>query len=275
VEVGSHPDDVAPELAEHVQGISHGAGFWYVTQADRVWRFPIDLDLASARDGQHDVRKGGIPEPGIEHLGDCDVHDGLLYVAMEGTDPPLVGLFDLDLRFLGSAPLTAQPTKDPTIASPWCAIDPRDGLLYSSRFYTDRLQAYRRHVVGGAFELEPAREVLLQSEDGERLHLDRVQGADFTSKGHLYLTSDTPDGGLLGFDVATGQRHLHRVIPFEPGWPQEEVIEGLTVVDLADGGVPWMRGVIHVLAFDGHERRPDYVWLRHFDVADPRERELF
>jgi hypothetical protein len=47
-----------------------------------------------------------IPEPDIDHFGDCDVHGGVLCVALKGG--PLAGVGDLDLGFQGSAPLGAQ-----------------------------------------------------------------------------------------------------------------------------------------------------------------------
>jgi hypothetical protein len=61
-------------------------------------------------------------------------------------------------------------------------------------------------------------------------------------RNHFYLACDTKDGGLLGFDVTTGRCQMHVVTPFEPGWPERRVIEGLTVLDLDDGPVPRMRG---------------------------------
>jgi hypothetical protein len=46
------------------------------------------------------------------------------------------------------------------------------------------------------------------------------------------------------------------MIPFEPGWPGNEVIEGLTLADS-----PWLMLSIR-------QGQQDRVWLRHFDVAD-------
>jgi hypothetical protein len=37
------------------------------------------------------------------------------------------------------------------------------------------------------------------------------------------------------------------------------VIEGLTVIDLDDGPVPWMSGQVHVRVFDAEDERDDYV----------------
>jgi hypothetical protein len=268
VELGAHPSDVAPPWAEHVQGITHGPGVVYITQADGVWRFPMEPDLSAFHADHPSVRHVPIPEAGIDHLGDCDWSDGLLYVAVEGPSVTAICVFDRALRYLGSAPL------DQGNDAPWCAIGPADGLLYSSPFDTDRLWVYARRgsPQSGTFALERVGDIALLGEDGERLRLRRVQGGAFSPRGHMYLTDDTPDGGIIGIDAATGQRRLHVAIPYEPGWPEHEVIEGLTVVDLGDGRVPWLEGQLHVLVFNADRERPDLVWLRHFDAGPDRER---
>jgi hypothetical protein len=274
VELDADPRDVAPPWAEHVQGISYGNECWFITQADRVWRIPMTLDLSGADVERTGVLTASIPEDGIDHLGDCDFHDGVLYVAMEGTDPPRLGIFDLDLAFLGSVAIARQAASDTSTANPWCAVNPRDGLLYSSQFRTDRIHAYRLPSPHDS-ELEHTRDIPLLDERGHSLDVERVQGGAFTSRGLLYLTSDIRDGGIMGFDAGTGQRQFHRPIAFTGDAPEQEVIEGVTAIDLTDRRVPWMNGVLHVLMFDESRAKPDYVWLRHFDVADERDRGCF
>jgi hypothetical protein len=258
-----------------VQGIAQDGGYWFITQQDRIWRLPMTLELSAARERRPAVRTAPIPEEGIEHLGDCDAHDGSVYVAMEGTDPPRIGVFDLGLEFRFSAPVPGQHSQDAGAANPWCAVNPVDQLLYSSQFNTDRLRAYRPRVTNGSLDLEHVRDVVLTAEDGAPLRLQRVQGGTFTRHGHLYVTSDTREGGLMGFDPASGRRHLHRPMSPRSDAREEDFIEGLTATDLSGGAVPWMRGVLHVLMFDGSVPRPDYVWLRHLDVARERDRRLF
>jgi hypothetical protein len=263
VEVEPNPSDVAPRWAEHIQGIAHAPGVWFVTQADGVWRFPMDADLASLDATHPSVVHHPIPEAGIDHFGDCDYHEGFLYVAVEGSGTGSVSVFDRDLRYFGTVPL------DQGEDAPWCAINPRDGLLYSSRFATDRLAVYERQgsPQSGAMTLEQVSEVPLLSEDGALLRLERVQGGVFSPSGQLYLTDDTPAGGILGFDPHTGRRALHVAIPYRPGAPEYEVVEGLTLLDLSGARVPAMRGQLHVLVFNASEDRPDAVWLRHFEAV--------
>jgi hypothetical protein len=265
VEVDTHPGDIAPDWAEHAQGVACARGWWFITQIDAVWRFPHGLDLSRARRDHPAVRRAEIPEPGIDHLGDCDVHDGRLYVAMEGTDPALVGVFDLDLRYLGSAPVAAQGS-----SNPWCAVDPRTGWLYSSPFDTDHLSVYARGDRGGRFHLGHIGDVALRTETARPLRLERVQGGAFTTHGHLYLTSDRPSGGIIGIDVQTGRRGLQVTVPFEPPGPGAGVLEGIALADLRDAGVPSVAGVVHVLMLARDDHVHDRIWLRHYDIGTRR-----
>jgi hypothetical protein len=68
--------------------------------------------------------------------------------------------------------------------------------------------------------------------------------------------------------LAGGRRLLHVTIPFEPEWPDNEVIEGLTLVDLDEAGPPWLRGTLHVLVLSISPEASDTVWLRHYDTVD-------
>lgn len=260
VDVATHPDDAAPRWAQHIQGAAVGRGCWFITQSDRIWRFPLDLDLTRAAADDPQVTNAGIPEQGIDHLGDCDVHQDRLYVAMEGTAPARIGVFDLDLEFLGSAAVTAQGG-----SCPWCAINPCDGLLYSSSFDADHLCVYEPIHAAGSFWYRHVHDVALWSEHGTRLRLERVQGGAFSSDGHLYLSSDRRTGGIHGIDVRTGQRTLHHRIPFEPDAPDNDVIEGLVVADLRNSQVPWLTGTLHALVLQLPAGEPDRVWFRHYD----------
>jgi hypothetical protein len=262
VPLESHPSDVGPSWAEHAQGVAHAHGCWFITQADRMWRFPVDLEVAHVGQSHPAVSGNGIPEPDIDHLGDCDVHRGTLYVAMEGGPLGRVGLFDLDLGFQCSAPLPAQGS-----SCPWCAVDPRTGLLYSSPFDTDHLSAYRVVRAGDRVGFQHLRDVPLLMDDGAPLTLERVQGGAFSRQGHLYLTSDCRDGGISGVDIDSGRRCVHVTIPFEPEWPDKAVIEGLTLVDLDKPGVPWLQGKLHVLLLSMRPQASDRIWLRHYDLA--------
>ncbi len=255
----ARPKDVAPEWAEHVQGVALGDDWWFITQERRLWRFPTDVDLADADPAGESVRSVGIPCPGIDHLGDCDYWDGRLYVAMEGSKPARIGVFDANLEFIGSSAVGEQGS-----SNPWCAVDPLTGRLYSSPFDTDRLVAYDLSVEGVGVRLTPSHTVSLHDADDTPVALERVQGGSFTPSGRLYLTVDSRDSGIVGVDVDSGRRVLHHRVERQRGWPDFHIVEGLTYG--AVGGHSDVRtpGQLHVLVFTGAWEKPDYLWFRHY-----------
>jgi hypothetical protein len=229
----------APAGTNHPRGTAgaaQGDGCWFVTQGDRLRRFSLDGSPGcSAPD------EVGLPEAGIDQLGDCDVAGDRLYVAMEGTVPARIGVFDLDLDFRGSAPVTAQSG-----SCTWCAIDPRQGRLYSSPHATAHLCVYQLIGGGGSLGLRHRRDVALWTDDGTRLHLDQVRGGTFTDDGHpglLLLTTDGRDGAVHGIDVRSGRRFLHH--PLDPGPDVPDGHDHGLV-----GGITATKETLHVLVRD-------------------------
>jgi hypothetical protein len=253
----TNPSDVAPEWAQHMQGVTLTGDWWFITQEDRLWRLPVDADLAEA--GGESVRQVGIPHAGCEHLGDCDYWSGRVYVAMEGTDPARVGVFDTELAFIGSAAACQQGS-----SNPWCAVDPVTGLLYSSPFDTDHLVAYEMSVDHDGIDLRPSHAVPLYDADGAALELERVQGGAFTPSGRLYLTVDSRESAVIGVDVDTGRQMLRHRIECEPGRSEHQVVEGLAYGALDGRSAVGMGGQIHVIALTGGGQ-PDSLWFRHYD----------
>jgi hypothetical protein len=247
----------APEWAVHVQGVALAEDWWFVTQEQRLWRFPAAGDVGDA-DGEL-VRSVGIPVPGIDHFGDCDYWDGRVYVAMEGSNPARVGVFDTDLELIGSAPVADQGT-----SNPWCAVDPVTGRLFSSPFDTDHLVSYELCIDGRRISLGSSQVVGLRGADGAPLALRRVQGGAFTPDGRLYLTVDSRDSGIVGVDVDTGRRMLSHRIEREQGWPDFHVVEGLAYRTFGDHRTAGIDGQLHVLVFSGAWEKPDYLWFRHY-----------
>ena len=256
-EESTHPRDVAPDWAQHMQGVTLAEDWWFITQEDRLWRLPVDGDLADA--GGESVRQVGIPDAAIEHLGDCDYRDGHVFVAMEGTSPARMGVFDTDLEFVGSAAADDQGS-----SNPWCAVDPLTGLLYSSPFDTDHLVAYELSVAGGGVDLRSSHTVPLRAADGAALELERVQGGAFTPAGRLYLTVDSRESAVIGVDVDTGRKMLHHRIERKPGWPDHHVVEGLAYGSLDGRSAVEMGGQLHVIALTGGRGRSDSLWFRHY-----------
>jgi hypothetical protein len=253
------PKDVAPEWAKHVQGVALTDDWWFITQEHRLWRFPVDGDLAEVDPAGGSVRSVGVPEPGIDHLGDCDYRDGRLYVAMEGSSPARVGVFDTELDYMGSGAVCDQGS-----SNPWCAIDPLTGRLFSSPFDTDHLVSYELRVDSRGVSLDSSHAVLLRDADGAPLELERVQGGSFSPSGRLYLTVDSRDAAIVGVDVDTGRRMLRHHIERERDGPDYHIVEGLTYGALDRRTEAGMGGQLHVLVFTGAWEQPDYLWFRHY-----------
>jgi len=148
---GSHLGDKV--RSEGVQGLAHSPTNWYWTTAS--WKVTMDgfkeesyIYKMQADHMSRKVLKEGVPSDiwgnGWHHLSDPDYYKGYLYVPIEkGKEevpdrslPPLILIYDEDLKFLGSAPLSFydhENDRNMTSGGAWCAINPVNGLLYVSR----------------------------------------------------------------------------------------------------------------------------------------------
>ncbi|MEM9836906.1 MAG: hypothetical protein AAF828_10410 [Bacteroidota bacterium] len=123
---------------------------------------------------------------GTNHVGGVDIDRNRIYVACEEPtrdSAPFVAILNTSLRGIGKAIL--QPREDGVDPRkhgkmPWCAINPCDGLFYTSDFKDvtevhgyDRKRGWRY-----TKSIKLSRRV------------QRVQGGDFTPNGHLVLAID-------------------------------------------------------------------------------------
>lgn len=257
----------------NVQGATHDDDYWYITQQYRLWKFPISHDLNESVDGgEPGVSYVDLDELGLsryDHFGDLDHYDGKLYVPLEdlsGDATPAVGTFDArDLSFLGAWLLPHQASDK---KAPWCAVNPVNGLLYTSSFWMNDqrgyLKMYRRRFDSTFNSFPFVGGLRLQSSCGGPITVNKVQGGVFSPNGNLYLVSDTEQGGILGFDAASGRQILHTPIDYDPGTGEE--LEGITIWNLDDGRAPHIRGHIHVLMIDEDALSDDDLYFKHFHV---------
>jgi hypothetical protein len=259
----------------NVQGVTHDDAYWYVTQRYRLWKFPVTHDLnASVDGGEPGVSYVDLEDLGLErydHFGDLDHYQGRLYVPLEDVSDdeavPAIAVFDSrDLRFRGYWRLSRQ---GPTKQAPWCAINPIDGLLYTSSFeinsHRGYLKVYRPRLDSGFSHFPFVEEVRVRGPRGGRIVVSRVQGGVFSPKGNLYLVSDTETtGGILGFDGTTWWRIVHTPIAYDRGTGEE--LEGITIWNLDGGPAPKIRGQVHVLMVDEDKLSSDDLYFKHFRV---------
>jgi hypothetical protein len=198
-------------------------------------------------------------------MGDLDHFNGFLFVPFEGVDPKRIMLFRAsDLKFLGTAPVAEQSD------CPWCAVNPRNRLLYSSHFDTDHLNVYRMSLIANTtdgvvgLQLKFLYNFELRDSQGVRLQLSRVQGGAFSPSGHLYLVSDFDSGGLMGFDMTTGRRIFQRT---KASLPTDVEMEGITIFDADGAPTPHIGGQVHLVWLQDEAVVDDDIYFSHFRIA--------
>lgn len=192
---------------------------------------------------------------GGNHIGDIDVHDGLVYAPVEDgaqslgvtrvNDPeyqrPFVSLFDAaTLRYTGrSYPL---PLELQAAGVPWVAVDHRTGEVYSAEWEMphDRLNVYgfdadRTHLGFRRFV-----QLVYPPSLGAGFHLSRLQGLKVV--GHTaYASRDDADKTVFAIDLRSGL--VTPVFALAPGVPAE--LEGLAVRPTSDGALLHVLVVLH------------------------------
>jgi hypothetical protein len=253
--LGDLPSAAETYWSAEVQGIAHDDDDWFIADRWSVYRFRAGEDLTSDR------FEAGVfvPSP-CDHIGDIDHAQGKVYLPLEGCglEAPL-RICALDAETLavdrcGVVPMSAQPLLS------WLAVDVARGVIWSSDFDADHLNAYA-----------------LDFEDGEMLELVevvpldrrvlRVQGGQISASGRLYLASDdrmkSGDAGIHVLDL-TGDTASH--VSFIPAGVElgkgSLEMQGVTLWDRGD------EGQIHWLLLNndlGH----DNAGIRHVKVDRP------
>ena len=200
--------------------MTHDTDHWYFTQSNYIWKIPVpkSLELFIDQVKWHGpipvkqaidsvAKKMGLAskklplvleKEGYIHFGDLACHQGKLFVPVEGGAKPIIAVFDTNLIYLGCFHLTK--IQD---SVPWCAINPLDGLLYSSNTNTNYLCKYTipwdalnqtspnlnqslKLTVENAITLDYAGSLNLLDEQENPLELRVLQGAAFSDNGLLF-----------------------------------------------------------------------------------------
>jgi len=187
------------------------------------------------------------------HAGALNYYEGCLYVPMEPACTVL--RIRADLTEIEPYPLRGRAGgTPPQTHMPWCAINPLDGLLYSSDFNEATL--IHRYDPRSGFQYTDS--MVLD------VPVDRVQGGCFSPTGRLYLTSDTsqdvkgfdPDGRYIG-KASINVRNLAR-----------EEVEGLCVYPIEVDG---HRTHVHVVVLDNDLLSNDDTIIKHYAAESPEE----
>lgn len=305
--LGQHPKNRQNGWSDGLQGVGHDRNNWFFTQKNRLWKFPISHDLnkkiklfypytsttnvRKQRPLPTGVKTMTIPESlkrrGYDHFGDLVHHKGYLFIPLEAEkgsnkQKPLLAVYRAsNLAYVGSAKLPRQ-TK-----AGWVAINPSDGLLYTSNnnlSSANKLIAYRVD-----YNALRKNKVLISYQKmkslfdarGRTITLKRyMQGGEFSDNGkYLFLVNGraskkTPsrDGGIWVFDFKTGKKVLKSSTKgrfkyeYHPGFPNGEEPEGITFWSLDNRNAPKIKGNLHVILLNNDVSSKDEFWLKHYRV---------
>lgn len=209
-----------------------------------------------------DIRDMGLvyadfPTSGV-HFGGMDFYGGYLYVAAGERD---IWVVDAALKSPRRFRLPAEGHPGPDL--PWCSINPLNGLLYTSPFNgVDQLYAYDPadgFAYCGSLKLKHA-------------PFGGVQGACFTSAGHVYLISDTfehaypmnPTGHLMAFSSVTGDFLGALPLPNDPSVLEQEEAEDLVMATISYDG---HTAALHLLIND-NDLGPDDMQIVAYEPPD-------
>lgn len=288
--VGTHPDNVQRSWTEELQGITCDGAFWFLTQVtsyqvggnSRLWKIPLSRDLSGTLDPDDlpsDVKVRSIPKElrdlGHWHFSDLDHHQGKIYVASHGQGvAPVVSVYDAaSLDFLGYDGIEG--------GGAWCAVNPRNGLLYEAESYDDvgdgiELFVHRIHW-DPSFRLEYLGKMPLFNGHGEKSTAYRLCGASFSPNGRLYIMSDDNRNNrakIIAFEMMTGRRMFRETIKYLPSWPDKEEFEGLCFHDVDGKGAPGISGQIHVELLDNDYSNDDDASILHYKSSKASQRDL-
>jgi hypothetical protein len=295
------PDARQNDISHAIQGVTHDESNWYFTQyyptwpdhkrEGIIWKIPMDVSLNhnfSGTDKNRGIIRKALPSSLLDdkywHPGDPDYHKDRLLVPVEATGGVRhrgkIAVFNSkNLNFIGSAELYRN--KDDR--APWCAINPLDGLLYTSSFCDPCpdpnkfvLYVYAPIITNNSIDLKFKGEFELFDTDGKPALIDRIQGGCFSSSGHLYLSSDTDRsreyGRLYVFDMLSG-RKIHSIgVPRKRRKVRSQELEGITVWNTEQKNIDRVEAQIHILMLHAEEWRGmghDDMYFKHYKVSDP------
>ena len=246
------------------QGVTHDDNFWYIssdhahesgihTHRKRVYR----LSLSHVVDGHVDVA-----DSGSEHLGAIDYYKGRIYCAMER--PVQILIIDTPpfTEWKRAALVGEENGPAPQDSCPWCAINPWNGLLYSSNNGhhapgEDTLRAYRFDKPSSRFMHVPTADIVLSEK------IRKIQGAVFSKNGHALLASDHSND-IRCYSVLNGQFLGRAAIRENDSFFVQEEVEGLTIWEgVSYEGIPTH---VHVILLDNDLADRDDVFFKHYQV---------
>ncbi|MBL8955218.1 MAG: hypothetical protein JNK82_30870 [Myxococcaceae bacterium] len=203
--LSTYPNHRNNELSRDIQGVAHSSGFWFISKTTKVFRIPLGADLNASSFGYPELHVNDIPGS-CDHIGDIDFYSGELFIPLEGCDganrqgDDRIAVYRIAED--GSFVFQRQLLLGNQDEAPWVAVNPINGLMYSSDFDAAGdtvVRAYERSFTNGVLTQGQRFRVLLTR------HFSGVQGGTFDDRGNLYLTEHAESGaGIYVYRIAGG-----------------------------------------------------------------------
>lgn len=247
------------DFTEECQGVTHDGLNWYFSSNKNPL---IGSDKRGIYRLSNDFRElafFGIDFTGHRHIGDIDFYNGQIYAAME--QPAAIFWVNDSFSRHGRSTLKASNGAEPSPQGnslPWCAINPWNGWLYSSRF-GDANRAAETEIYAYDPDLDFRHVSTLNISHG----LKRIQGGCFSPNGHLLLASDHSHD-IHCYSALNG---IHRgSVGIQVDTSSGEEVEGITVQhDVQQAGTA---SQVHVVLLDNDISSGDDIFFKHYSVPD-------
>ena len=224
--INNYPEDRENGWSHEANGVCHDDKNWFFTQDGNLWKFPITHDLNKGCNDE-DKSNNILLHKTSFHLGDLDYYKGYLFVPVTGTGEikgkisnevlkterdknidksnrnlgkPQIFVFRADdLSYVRSI-ILRQKDGDFFEDVGWLAINPNNGLLYTSSGNTP-FSFLHVFSIGSLFDedmLKLHSTLVLYDENSVPLYLYCMQGGCFDNGNYLHLLNGyvTNDAGL-------------------------------------------------------------------------------
>ncbi|MGB5658956.1 MAG: hypothetical protein WBO54_05680 [Thermoanaerobaculia bacterium] len=250
------------DWTEECQGVTSDGTHWYLCsnkcgwglepERRAIYKFDASMNLIAHHRLGPFLRAnfGNVVCEGV-HVGDIDWYQSIIYIPVENP----MGLIALSDDFGSTSKhrlLGTNGGAPPQTHFSWCAVNPLNGLLYSSDFDN----------VNRVFAYEPGTNYKHVATLKLPFKTHQVQGGCFSPEGKLYLASNTSHD-IRGFSSLTGAYLGSASIQVED---DDQEVEGICYWKTTTNGTPTQ---VHVILLENEDLSSDDIWLKHYASPVP------
>ncbi len=249
-----------------IQGMKHDASNWYFTRTDygisspnygQVAKTPVSTSLNNDPLVVYS-EPSEMLNAGFKHFGDLAIRGSLLYIAMDGGGRCAIAVWQSNIAYYQGWAVV------PGLSGcGWVAYNPRDNLFYFNDG-NNTLRKYSITVNGSSVSIQEFLPKVTLSAD-----LTSMQGADFSSRGVLYVSRGYKENPMTVYAVDVNSGFVYQRAGWTTGNPGDWEAEGLTLWDLTGGQAPGITGHLHVQLLDNDLLDDDNLWIAHLTATDP------